>query len=413
MPENSWLRGTSPAFRLMIATSWLAPDSWQQKQEEAIRAAIEVNLDWMEFLSLVVDRHRTPALSWAALSRVPGLEIPEFARQELQKYSDACRMLAVRHCLVLAEVLKGFNRAGISVMILKGPILSSELYGDVGLRQSNDLDLAVTPQNIDKARACLNDLGWNLDSTWFPMTPRQWESCLRYESQLSFDHPTSGCSLELHWRNWWDTPELTNACWSKSIPSVWHGCSFQAMNHIDLALYLCSHGGQHFWYRAKWLGDFARIRASERVDWDAALIEARKTGQERALLTGLRLLNQVYGLPLPNLPGDPWMGLSPLLIEMALEALKAPEETSGRGVLAPSRDGLRLSRYERLLRPQKPWRDSLSKLLHHREDFRMFRLPDRLFWLYVPLRPILLALRLARQIGSRIAGQSLTNSMTS
>jgi hypothetical protein len=30
---------------------------------------------------------------------------------------------------------------------MKGPILSLELYGDVGLRQSHDLDLMVKPQD--------------------------------------------------------------------------------------------------------------------------------------------------------------------------------------------------------------------------------------------------------------------------
>jgi hypothetical protein len=50
-------------------------------------------MGWMEYLRLV-DRHRTPALSWAALRRVPGLVIPEPAKQELQKRSDACRIVS-------------------------------------------------------------------------------------------------------------------------------------------------------------------------------------------------------------------------------------------------------------------------------------------------------------------------------
>src|ERR1039457_7027630 len=115
MPEASWLQSASPAFRLMIATSWLAPACWQEKQEQAIREAIQVigaGMDWMEYIRLV-DRHRTPALSWAALKRVPGLEIPEPARQELQKRSDACRMQAMRHCIHLSSMLKAFNRAGL------------------------------------------------------------------------------------------------------------------------------------------------------------------------------------------------------------------------------------------------------------------------------------------------------------
>ena len=37
MRKADWLEGASPAFRLAIATSWLAPDSWRQNQERAIR----------------------------------------------------------------------------------------------------------------------------------------------------------------------------------------------------------------------------------------------------------------------------------------------------------------------------------------------------------------------------------------
>ena len=99
MPEASWLQSASPAFRLMIATSWLAPASWQDKQEEAIREAIGAGVDWVEYIRLV-DRHRTPAMNWAALKRVHGLRIPEPAKKELRKRSDASRMQAVRHCML-------------------------------------------------------------------------------------------------------------------------------------------------------------------------------------------------------------------------------------------------------------------------------------------------------------------------
>src|ERR1039458_5171303 len=159
MPEDSWLQSTSPAFRLIIATPGLAPACWQEKREQAIREAIGAGMDWMEYIRLV-DRHRTLALSWAALGRVPGLEIPEPARQQLQKRSDACRMQAVKHSKLLAGMLKSFNRAGIPVMTLKGPLLSLELYGNVGLRQSHDLDLACALGNIRRAQACLENMGW-------------------------------------------------------------------------------------------------------------------------------------------------------------------------------------------------------------------------------------------------------------
>src|SRR6202034_4626624 len=91
MPEFSWLLETSPAFRLMIATSWLAPEAWRENQERAIQQALGGAPDWAEYLRLV-ERHRTPALSWAALKRVPGLDLPEQVKKELHQRSDDCRM---------------------------------------------------------------------------------------------------------------------------------------------------------------------------------------------------------------------------------------------------------------------------------------------------------------------------------
>ena len=233
MPETSWLEATSPAFRLMIASSWLAPSSWQDQQERAIREAIGADPDWAEYIRLV-DRHRTPALSWAALKRIPELNIPEPVKLELQKRSDACRMQAIRHSLILAEVLKAFNRAAIPVMSLKGPILSFDLYGDVGLRQSKDLDMACAPEDIAQAQACLEGQGWHHDSFWFPLSPLQWKSCLRHEYHFGFVQPQGSCLLELHWRNQWDDRGLTSDRWTRSIPSIWQGAAHQAMHLSSL-----------------------------------------------------------------------------------------------------------------------------------------------------------------------------------
>jgi hypothetical protein len=379
----------------MIATSWLAPASWQDKQEQAIREAIgagrdaiSAGIDWMEYIRLV-DRHRTPALSWAALKRVPGLEIPQPAKQELQKRSDACRMQAVRNSLKLAGVLKGFHSAGIPVMTMKGPILSLELYGDVGLRQSNDLDLSVKPEDLARAQACLESMGWHQDASWFPLTPRQWENLLRHEYDLLFVHHHGDCLLELHWRARWELWDQTQTRWAGSVPAVWQGCSHQAMNPIDQVLYLCSHGGVHGWFRAKWLGDLARIHAQGQIDWQAVLGQASKTGQESALLVCLRLLQVVYGLPVPDLPENPWKNLPSFLLARPLQDLKVREEPAAFGALAMARGYLRLIRYEWLAVPQKSARELLAELAYRREDFHVLRLPDCLYWAYAPLRPFL------------------------
>jgi hypothetical protein len=165
------------------------------------------------------------------------------------------------------------------------------------------------------------------------------------------------------------------------------------MNPIDQVLYLCSHGGEHGWFRAKWLGDLARIHAEGRVDWQAVLGQARRTGQERALLACLRLLQDVHGLPMPDLPGNPWKNLPSFLIARPLHDLKIPEDPTALGALAMVWQRFRLIRYEKMAVPQKTWRDHLAEFAYRPKDFRVLRLPDRFYWAYTPLRPILWVMR--------------------
>ena len=386
MPDVPWLQKTSPAFRLMLATSWLAPGAWRDQQERAIWEANEAGPDWAEYLSLV-DRHRTPALSWSALKRIAGLDLPVHVQQELKARSDACRVQALKYVAVLAGILKAFSRAEIPVMVLKGPILSSELYGDVGLRQSKDLDLEISLKDLPRARACLEEHGYTLESSYFPMTPRQEKRFLQREAHIGLVDPQGSCTLELHWSHYWDAPGEAAHRWARSVSAVWHGCPYRAMDPVDQVLYLCSHGSQHAWFRAKWLGDLARIHAVRSVDWQAALQEAQASNRERPLLIGLRLLRDVYGLPLPQLPESPWERLPAFLIEEPLRSLKCPQEIPEFGTLVRLLDVIRKSRYHRLLWQQRTWRQSLAELFYYRDDFRALPLPDNLFWLYIPLRP--------------------------
>jgi hypothetical protein len=400
MLMTDWLQHTSPAFRLMIATSWLAPDRWRMQQETAMQEAFDAGVNWEEYL-LLVDRHRTPALSWAALSRVQGVVRDERVEQEMKRRSDACRIKAMQHCRLLTQTLTRFNQAGIPVMPLKGQILSHALYGDVGLRETLDIDLEVPRQQLGRAQDCLVNGEWQLEKTFFPMTPRQWQSFLENEQHINFIHEKTGRLLELHWRNQWEDPDATRARWARSASAVWQGCSIQVMHSSDMTLYLCSHGGLHEWFRAKWIGDLARAHILGILDWKAAWEQAQISRQTRVLLAGIYLLEQLYGLPRPDLPDDAWKESPQTLTTIPRQALHYFGEPSGRTSAAKLRFRIRRSRYERLLWPAKAWRASLAELFYGREDFRTLPLPDRLFWAYKPMRPVLWLCRWLQQIGHR------------
>lgn len=382
MHESDWLRKTSAAFQLMIASSWIAPDSCREIQDEAVQRACDAGPNWTEYLQLV-DRHRTSAPSWAVLKRTPRVNVPEQARRELHRRSDLCRWQAMLHLQLLAGVLKSLNQAGILVMPLKGPLLSFTLYGDAGLRQSKDMDILVPQPEIRRTQECLENMGWRLGPEYFPLSPRQWEATFQHESHVGYSHP-QGCQLELHWQ--WSWPQWTEPDWGKSRTAELSGFSYRGMNDVDLAIYLASHGGAHRWFRAKWLGDLARLHCQGRVDWMEVLTYARNLHQDRPVLLCLQLLSDCYHLASPSVPRSLLNSLPDSLISAAVYALRADRESNEGNVWDRLKQGVQIQGNFRGLWPHRSW---WTGVLHCREDFRMVRLPDRLFWLYTPLRPLL------------------------
>lgn len=380
----------------MIATSWLAPDSCQNIQDTAVQEACDARLNWPEYLHLV-DRHRTPATSWAALKRTPRVHVPEQVKRELQRRSDLCRWQAMIHLQLLAEVLKPLNQSGIPVMPLKGPLLSLALYEDVGLRQSKDLDILVPQGEIRRAQECVENLGWHLGAEYFPLSPRQWKAVFLHEWHIGYVHPQQDGELELHWR--WSSTQKTEQYWTRSRTIEMSGFCYRAMSLTDLVIYLSDHGAKHRWFRAKWVGDLARLHCSGQVDWTDVLARASTMGQEQPVLLGLHLLSECYDLALPNVPRSISKRLPYLLSCEAVRAFTPCSEPNKRNVWVRVKERVETYRYNRELWRHRSW---WSRATYCRLDFKILRLPDSLFWLYTPLRPFLW---LWRRVGAGLRGR--------
>jgi hypothetical protein len=384
MPDSDWLRKASPAFQLMIATSWIAPDWCRIIQDEAVQRACDASPHWTEYLELI-DRHRTSGSSWAVLKRTPSAYVPEQVKRELQRRADLCQWRAVLHLQVLAGVLKGLNSIEIPVIPLKGPLLSFALYRDAGLRQSKDLDILVPQSEIRRAQKCLESMGWQLGAEYFSLSTRQWEATFRHEQHVGYTHPQYNCELELHWK--WYSTQNGEQYWARSRATELSGFSYRAMSDEDLAIYLCGHGSAHQWFRARWLGDLARLRCNTSPDWTSVLAYARSTGHERSVLLGLQLLTECYNLTFPVVPTSTRLPSS--LVAGAVRALAVRSEPIERSEWTRCWEAVQAYGYNRTLWPHRSLKANLSKLMYRRLDFRVLRLPDRFFWLYKPLRPVL------------------------
>lgn len=386
LPEQTHF---TPEFRLLTACSWIAPAGQATAQSERIARLCSDGIDWGAFIALV-DRHRVPAIAYAALRQYAGELFPDTAREPLKERSARARREALRHAAELVRLAKKCCERGIDVLTLKGALLSDELYADLGMRQSRDIDLLVRPGNLDQADQFFKAEGYRRTFPAFELTARQKIFLLDTYHHYEYDNPERETQLELHWRlDLWE-PEQVAELWNNCRPRSISGASINYLDDPTLLLCLCDHGAQHAWFRLKWLGDIAVLLTQKPATaWDHLPGLAVRLDLRRPLAQALLLAHWLYDIPLAG-PLRLIVAEEKAAVSLAAAALKAMLKTEcARATFEKRLPGVMSLRYRVHLRTRLPFRAYLKILAIQPCDFDLLPLPDRLFGLYSLLRPLL------------------------
>ena len=300
----------------------------------------------------------------------------------------------MRQLDAMRRVSAGFAAHAIPALTLKGLPLGQRLYGSPFAKRSVDIDLLVPPDAFAAAGRVLRDLGWRRSPPDFRETPARTRWSDRVLKEQVFIGP--GGKLELH-RNLLGNPFLFDPPFAEldagGVTIEVAGCPFRTLGDADQVLYLACHGSLHGWERLKWLCDFAMlVRSMEDGAVECAVARGLTQGLAGAVVPALRL------------------SLNALHVEAPLAAAQRDDDWRIRLVVAVSR---------RTWTPRRGWRrlvkkatiragrlvvgrgvryslQDMRRLLILPQDFGRVDLPDCLFWLYVPLRPLLWMLRALR-----------------
>jgi hypothetical protein len=321
------------------------------------------------------------------LRRLVGSQLPDQVYEQLNsRRAEACRH-ALRQAAELVRLHRVFGAHRIEMMPMKGVMLSVQLYGDPAMRSTRDLDLLVRPERLDESDQILRGDGYRRIYPDFELTPKRRKLILGYNHHFSYYHDQRRQLIELHWRlPLWDTEHVAEL-WNQCQLKTWRGASFLTLKDDALLLFLCHHGSFHQWRRIKWLCDVVALLALERdFRWKNLLTLAEWFDLSRPLAQAGMLIHWLYEIPLP----EPLVELTMRrksasdLAGAAIEAMLQSEETPFtlharlKNAVFPAR-----------LRERIPSIVSLSSCLITPDEFKEFPLPDSLFWLYFPLRPLL------------------------
>jgi hypothetical protein len=288
--------GIRPEAELLLRLARVAPDD---ATTERVRSLLRGELDWAHLLR-VAEMHGTAPLVYWHLDRVAPQSVPAHALDSLrQRFLDNARH-NLRLTAELLELLRLFAAHGVRAVPFKGPTLAAIAYGNLALRQFNDLDLLLAPADLTRGRALLAAAGYR---SGLPLAPAQEAAYLTSIGQMPFVKEGAGILVELHatiMPRDFRFPLGLARLWPRLRPMSLAGREVYAPCGEDLLLILCAHGAKHAWVCLGWVCDVAELlRASPAMDWPAVTGMARALRCERTLWLGLLLAHDLLQAPVP------------------------------------------------------------------------------------------------------------------
>jgi hypothetical protein len=352
---------------------------------ERIREIVVGPLDWDFVLNEATENSVGPLLEMNLRAVVPDAA-PAAAMERLK---ITCRANTVR-CLFLAaelhKILELFRTTGIVAIPYKGPVLAEQAYGNLTLRDFDDLDIILPQRDLMKAHEVMLGLGYQARFPW--ILSKNSKTAL-IPGEYNYRDEKRRAVVELHTeltlRHFPVTPDVDRFA-QRLVKVTVAGQEVPTFAPEDLLPALCVHGSKDFWERISWIADVAElIQGHADVDWDAVFRTAESLRVERMLHLGLVLADDLLQAPVPEdirkrVRGD----------GVALSVAREVEERTLSRNLTGISAGSRMRFRRRMVRGMLAgWRYSLRlAVIPAEEDWEMVQLPGPLAPLYLALRPL-------------------------
>jgi len=270
---------------------------WQEGGSERLQSLLEEEIDW-DCVIRKACLHGIVPIVYRTLKGMTEERVPKVVLSKLWVYT---RMIADRNTFLVEElntILKLFSSQGIEAIPLKGPLLATELYGNLELRPMADLDILVRTQDVPKAKRLLLARGYLPEKD---LSARQEKEYLTHHSAFHFYQARWKLNVDLHWRIVrWQAFE-SDFLWNRAvtvrsgeIQSLW-------LAPEELFLFLCIHLDKSPSYQLKWILDIALVLVRHpTMNWDRVKELACRTGNRRTILRVLYVVERILGVPVPQ-----------------------------------------------------------------------------------------------------------------
>lgn len=183
-------------------------------------------------LAQALHSQRLLPLGGARLEELAGDLLDEGFRAGWREELRAARARSLALAALTERAIELLERQGIAAMPLKGPSLAMELYGDPGMRASDDVDLLVRASDLSGAIEVIRGLGYREPQS-IPPHPL-------HQAMVHADRPAP--HIEIHWRIHWYESRFSEALLDRATRGD-HGLRPRAADELAMLLLFFARDG--------------------------------------------------------------------------------------------------------------------------------------------------------------------------
>ncbi|MEJ5183592.1 MAG: nucleotidyltransferase family protein [Rectinemataceae bacterium] len=256
--------------------------------------------DQANFVRMAV-QHKVASTAYAGLKKL-GLRLDAPWAARLKQEAAQTAMLRDQIVKEATDVDQLLWSRGIPSLVLKGPALSAQLYGDPCIREYTDLDIIVNTNDIESIVGILGEAGYLPDEQYINGSNyRKKRSCMiKVGHHVDLWKRGLKFRVELHDRNGWDEEVFRHDRLDTVFQNVeWitgKGYGFHAPCLSDHGVLMLAHGSRHAWCLLIWVLDAASFMHSSS---DQDLIELMQKINTLGLANLFAVMNEVINTAYP------------------------------------------------------------------------------------------------------------------
>ena len=231
--------------RLLLYCAHIRPSDGSREEIEKL---LHLPLDWDEILTAAAWHSIKPLLYHSLRGSSARQSVPQEIMRQLKKSYDDIVVRNMYIYATLARLLPLFTQQGIKCIVLKGAMLADTVYGDIGLRPMQDIDLLFNKKDVSRVISILSELGYQHEGSKLP------EHYLDRHHHITYTHPDTDIPIEVHWHIAHDRhpgrlrltdADLIEAWFERARPVTLSNIETWSLCPSDLLFHLCLHFLKH------------------------------------------------------------------------------------------------------------------------------------------------------------------------